>query len=248
MSNVKFTCQECGKDFEVYPSRAKKQPKFCSKECKYKNIRERETTNRVKVNCDNCGIEVVKYNCRLSNTDKHFCCMSCHDEYRSKQIEIPCEECGNLFKAKVSRIEKQNPRYCSMKCRDKAFRGENSPLYTKRVRKCKQCDSGFIVKQSELDYGKGLYCSKRCYYKSLELDRPSDSEHFYGSSFWRKLRNECYERDNYTCQRCGITEGKLDAHHIVPRVFGGKDTIDNLISLCCSCHHIVEHETRKKYS
>lgn len=247
MSKVIFTCQECGNGFEVYKSRAKHNPKFCTTECKYKNVRERETPNRKKIECLNCNKQVVKYNCRIEATSTQFCGMKCHDEYRSKQIEIPCEECEKPFKVKIARIEKQNPRYCSMKCRNKAFRGENSPLYTMQKRNCLYCKDVFVVKQNQIDVGRGLYCSNECKHKSFELDRPEDSKHFYGTSFWLRLRSDCYNRDNHTCQRCEKTKVRLDAHHIVPRTFGGEDKLENLISLCSSCHHIVEHEVRKQH-
>jgi 5-methylcytosine-specific restriction endonuclease McrA len=60
------------------------------------------------------------------------------------------------------------------------------------------------------------------------------------------------KRDNFTCQRCGITTeetGKsLDVHHIKPyREFNGDHKsahhLDNLITLCNSCHQIVEWES-----
>ena len=37
------------------------------------------------------------------------------------------------------------------------------------------------------------------------------------------------------CELCGSKRG-LEAHHIVPLIFGGPDTEDNLLVVCCSCH------------
>lgn len=31
----------------------------------------------------------------------------------------------------------------------------------------------------------------------------------------------------------------LEAHHITPLCFGGKDELDNLITLCLDCHHFA---------
>jgi predicted HNH restriction endonuclease len=53
------------------------------------------------------------------------------------------------------------------------------------------------------------------------------------------LRKRCFERDNFTCQKCKFfSENKLDleAHHVFPLCFGGKDELDNLITLCSDCH------------
>ncbi len=50
------------------------------------------------------------------------------------------------------------------------------------------------------------------------------------------LRIACLMRDGYTCQQCGNHGSRLQAHHIVHRGHGGKDTISNLLTLCEPCH------------
>lgn len=50
------------------------------------------------------------------------------------------------------------------------------------------------------------------------------------------LRIACLMRDGYTCQHCGKRNCRLEAHHIVYRGHGGKDTLANLLTLCESCH------------
>ena len=50
------------------------------------------------------------------------------------------------------------------------------------------------------------------------------------------LRIACLMRDGYTCQQCGQRDVRLEAHHIVFREHGGKDTLANLLTLCESCH------------
>ena len=65
----------------------------------------------------------------------------------------------------------------------------------------------------------------------------------YGSN-WKRMRDKTRERDGHTCQVCGHewTEGemKLDVHHITPiKKFDTPEkanTLDNLITLCRSCH------------
>ena len=52
------------------------------------------------------------------------------------------------------------------------------------------------------------------------------------------------ERDIY-CRLCGSTS-LLQAHHIIYRSQGGKDTLDNLILLCLYCHEKV-HSNKKLY-
>jgi hypothetical protein len=65
---------------------------------------------------------------------------------------------------------------------------------------------------------------------------------------WRKLRRVVYARDGWLCQDCGVKclntkdakaypKRKIQAHHVVPRRFGGSDELSNLVTLCMSCHH-----------
>jgi len=52
-----------------------------------------------------------------------------------------------------------------------------------------------------------------------------------------KIRKKVLERDNYTCQICGKKgDSKLHIHHICKRKNDGSDCLDNLITVCPSCH------------
>ncbi len=51
------------------------------------------------------------------------------------------------------------------------------------------------------------------------------------------LRLACLMRDGYQCQHCSKRQVRLEAHHIHFREHGGKDTLNNLITLCEQCHH-----------
>lgn len=66
-------------------------------------------------------------------------------------------------------------------------------------------------------------------------------------SDWDARRKEVYQRDNYTCQNCGITsEGsngvELHAHHIVPKSHGGSHRKSNLVTLCRDCHSAIHND------
>lgn len=62
----------------------------------------------------------------------------------------------------------------------------------------------------------------------------------------KELRSSITDRDELTCQICGLTgkygnpgysvPGKLAIHHIIPN---GKSDLDNLITLCRYCHNAV---------
>lgn len=62
------------------------------------------------------------------------------------------------------------------------------------------------------------------------------------------LRQAVLARDDFTCKCCGMRMvgarlGLIAVHHILPAHTGGKDTLDNLTTLCVGCHillHICE--------
>jgi hypothetical protein len=56
---------------------------------------------------------------------------------------------------------------------------------------------------------------------------------------WAAIRKAALERDSRTCAICGASGGRLNVHHIEPFGLVLKHEIDNLITLCTSCHHQV---------
>jgi len=53
------------------------------------------------------------------------------------------------------------------------------------------------------------------------------------------LRMATLMRDGYECQKCGGKNCRLEAHHIIHRSGGGKDTVRNMTTLCEKCHRKV---------
>lgn len=51
------------------------------------------------------------------------------------------------------------------------------------------------------------------------------------------LRIACLMRDDYTCQQCGKKNTRLEAHHLIFRRHGGKDTLTNVLT--CVMHVIT---------
>ena len=57
------------------------------------------------------------------------------------------------------------------------------------------------------------------------------------------IRKKVLERDEYSCQVCGFVKTTgLHVHHILKRVDGGTDHLDNLITVCPSCHSKADHK------
>ena len=50
-------------------------------------------------------------------------------------------------------------------------------------------------------------------------------------------KKNLFRRDNHTCQYCGKKSNQLTIDHIVPKVKGGKDTWENLVTACHRCNN-----------
>ena len=69
----------------------------------------------------------------------------------------------------------------------------------------------------------------------------------YGTG-WRAIRHLVYLRDDCTCKGCGKkmvpNKKKFDVHHKIPFSDGGSNDLNNLITLCRSCHMKEELKLR----
>ena len=62
------------------------------------------------------------------------------------------------------------------------------------------------------------------------------------SDTWQNLRSQRLKIDHYKCQRCG-RPFDLQVHHLFyPDELGTEDPYRDLITLCDTCHELVEHE------
>lgn len=72
-----------------------------------------------------------------------------------------------------------------------------------------------------------------------------NNPHLKGSQYQEPMRLDenlriaCLMRDGYRCQQCDKQGVRLEAHHIIFRQQGGKDTLTNLLTLCEACHKKV---------
>jgi hypothetical protein len=62
---------------------------------------------------------------------------------------------------------------------------------------------------------------------------------------YKDWRTSVYERDDYTCQCCGVRGGRLNAHHInqfadYPEL---RYDVNNGITLCVKCHDATEKDS-----
>lgn len=68
---------------------------------------------------------------------------------------------------------------------------------------------------------------------------------------WASKRLEVFDRDNGICDICTrkLNFGDFECGHIVDRVCGGSDELDNLVVMCSLCNRAIKelHTTREEY-
>jgi 5-methylcytosine-specific restriction endonuclease McrA len=78
--------------------------------------------------------------------------------------------------------------------------------------------------------------------------RPVRDRSHYLTSSWKATRVAVLVRDLYRCRSCGATvTGKAaQVDHIQARFDGGSDALDNLQTLCVSCHGLKTRQEQKR--
>lgn len=130
---------------------------------------------------------------------------------------------------------------------------------------CLNCGVRFWRKPSAIKKGDCKFCSKECY-QTWQKGRPkSESQKankiaankkrasqyplrklykfIRESNEYKAWRKSVFERDGYTCKKCGIKSSKgnsvyLNAHHLRPFALFPEQrfAIDNGVTLCKPCH------------
>lgn len=192
-----------------------------------------------------------------------------HGESLAKESS-ECESCGSTFNYYPS---SKPGLYCSncvesgeyidtsglSKSRGLSGKDNNNYKGGKYV-DCSNCGEDVWVSPWKLENNKDNFCSTNCVneYKSQEYQ--GDGNPYWKGGYnpnysdgWWNARREALKRDSYKCQLCGDSESfdgrNCDVHHKKPvREFeepSNAHFLDNLITLCRSCHSNVENGNRK---
>jgi 5-methylcytosine-specific restriction endonuclease McrA len=154
-----------------------------------------------------------------------------------------CKRCGGPIIAKDRTFVKKTRKFCSYKC-NTSWRNSNTPktkAQIEMIRRIGLAKKGKKDKlQTRLKKRDNNLGSKSHFWKGGLTGKNRLLRNSFESKEWRK---QVYERDNYTCQICGIRSGKgikvlLEADHIKPW-FSHPELrfeISNGRTLCKSCH------------
>lgn len=252
---IERICPYCGKSFYAAESSVKHgRGKFCSRECQYKGQR---TAHPVIVNCAVCGTEIRRCPAHIKS-EKQFCSRECASKGRTLRLTAPivpkkpaafvllkCETCGIEFKRSPYKIQHKRV-FCSKECY------HLSKIKPKRQKVCQTCGRSF-----EPWTDKQIYCSSTCFAAPRKatmrgennpsyIDGRAKNKKCYRGDDWEDIRKAVYKRDGYRCQVCGkhCKRKEIQAHHIHPYRETFDNSLENLITLCNSCHAKTENRAR----
>ena len=252
---VTLVCEECGRKYLVKACRVETSH-FCSIECLGKS--KRGGGSSIERICKVCGRTFFVRPSHAKNGQGRFCSLRCRGigtsgsnspTWKGGPVKCTCEVCGDIFYRNQDSIERGGGRFCSDECRIIGMSGSNAPNWNggpaKRI--CEVCGDVFYTRKSQVKKGGGRFCSNKC--RGIGMTGSNNYrwkggyKPYYGPH-WPHYRALARNRDQFTCQRCGTPELKLDreldVHHIIPFYTSYNNDLSNLISLCPSCHHYCE--------
>jgi hypothetical protein len=196
--------------------------------------------------CINCKKEIsyhsVKYGsglCRSCSCKERYKIPENNPNYRhgNNIRNKKCRDCKKIIHVQAIRCEK-----CEDKHHSQVMIGKPGAEWTEEMR----IDMSKKMK-GKLAWNKGL---------TAEIDNrilageysPSfvhgNGRRKYPSKFTKELKHKIFQRDNFTCQKCGIYPcNDLTAHHIDYNKQNCNE--DNLITLCRSCNLRVNFKRNK---
>lgn len=220
--------------------------------------------------CKNCGNPFL-----TKDNEGEFCSISCSNINRYYSIET--KEKMSEIARKRFKLPENHPNYKGgIKNKNLPFYNTYAHQidYCEQVRrnkqdtnilevKCAYCGKWFIptttsvIGRIQALNGKGsgesrLYCSENC-----KQECPIYNQRLYPKGFkpatsrevQPELRQMCFERDNFTCQKCGKTETGLHCHHIEGIRWEPLESadLDKVIAFCKNCHIEVHKLPGCKY-
>jgi hypothetical protein len=214
------------------------------------------------VECSVCGKTVRKPRSHIEGVENPVCSQACNSELtaqrepwnKQERETTVCDWCGNEF----CHPPFADRRFCSRDCYDEHqsenghFNGETNPHYDggKSTYTCENCNEKYESYPSIA----GKYCSTECQYEAMTEWTGQDHPQWEGGARWyRSIRSSLgptgwrtQRKENLAdeCALCGTGDETLALHHIVPVLAGGTNGEYNYMTLCRSCHNIVEAYTK----
>lgn len=165
-------------------------------------------------------------------------------KFKKNLADKICPICGISFHPRTAKR-----KVCSTKCKSERL----SKLFDKKVVvDCVSCKKPLALKICRIKGSDKLFCNSRCYGDWMEKTGIMKGEkcHFWkggttsknmlirSSSKYKRWRQKVFERDDWTCQECGIRGVPIHADHkksfaLYPEL---RFELSNGRTLCVPCH------------
>ena len=235
---------------------SRKDHKHCSLKCAREHRKSITLSKKPIQICDTCGKEYMTWNFLIGKYKHNFCSIECKRVFDIERLHsktginhprftnniVKCLFCNKEFHRPPSTIRNENKIFCSNDC---------YLAYSNTVVVCKWCGKELKV---QINQANKLFCDKACYGQWLSENNCAENHPswkggwfpYYGKD-WKRQRKLAKERDKNTCQVCKTSANEIgtkniDVHHIIPYMESKNNSLDNLITLCDKCHHLLEND------
>jgi 5-methylcytosine-specific restriction endonuclease McrA len=111
-----------------------------------------------------------------------------------------------------------------------------------KITRCVVCGKEFYLKRwEEKRNPPRKCCCRKCFiirYNQL-YKKCGKENYFWENGKWGYVKRQVLIRDNFTCKKCGFSNKEImEVDHILEKMRGGTDTMENLQTLCPNCHAI----------
>jgi 5-methylcytosine-specific restriction endonuclease McrA/endogenous inhibitor of DNA gyrase (YacG/DUF329 family) len=250
---VEFKCPQC-EEVKIYPKKVATRKKYCSRQCFALS-----QSKKIEIDCDICGKSVTRKPSDIN--DNNFCSKKCHDKFmvgrtgkKKDRIKFNCLNCDievNVLPCRYYRDGKAR-KFCTREC---SYEYQKKIFVSSAIEiDCDNCGDKLLRTQGHIKQRN--YCDYDCMAQHYSREGLFSGENsptwgggkktYYGQN-WFEQRRRCRDRDDYTCQDCGITENEygqeLSVHHIRPFILFDGDyeranQLNNLVAICEPCHRI----------
>lgn len=187
----------------------------------------------IKKYCEYCGKEYES----LKSSNRKYCSGQCFRNAKKKKMP-DCIVCKKPIKP-------GRAKYCSMACRTTDWTGKQRPQTWKiKNTKCESCGKEFTFggRYAEKQH-KNRFCGNKC----AQVSKRKSIDYYWNekngvssNAKWLEHRKHIFERDHRKCCFCGEEKHNLQAHHIIPRKYGGTHSMENILTACRHCHGSID--------
>lgn len=151
-----------------------------------------------------------------------------------------CAACGDGVTRPPSRMP-EGRVFCNKSCMSDGYE-------SKVDTQCVYCGDDIQKTKAVFENHENHFCGNKCMYTFQKGENAPNwrggADKFTATPEGREWREQVFEAADYTCEECGKTNCRLNAHHIEGRAEAPekKTDVDNGKCLCLPCHARVHFE------